>query len=316
MRRFLIELMVLVLVAVSGQALAARQKVDQTKDAAADGFVHILVVRGRLKVEGWDQDKIQVSGLLDEQTKEFVFNVDKDSSTVDVQLPRSIGGWCCSEGSDLVVQVPKGSRVDVSVVSTDTGIRNVQGGLEVGTVSGDLNVENVKDRVDLTSVSGDVELREATGRIGIKAVSGDVHVYDSNGNIKLHTVSGDVVAHNVSNEFEFESISGDVEADNVTWKQVSGNTVSGDVEIGGTMSPDGSVDFDSVSGSVRLSFKGDVDARFDLEASSGSIRNGLTDDRPQVSKYSSNETLRFIKGSGKGEVTVSTRSGDIVLSKR
>jgi hypothetical protein len=316
MRRLLIRSFAVLALMASAEAMAARQKVDETRNAASDGFVRIIVVRGHLRVEGWDQDKIHVSGLLDEKTKQFIFDVDKDSATVEVRLPSGMSSWCCADGSDLVVQIPKGSRLDVSVVSTDTDAKNIVGGLVVNTVSGDLTVNTSRDRVNVTSVSGDVELRKAEGRITVKSVSGDINMYDSKGNLKLHSVSGDIVARNVGNELDMQSISGDIESDNTSYEQVSGSTVSGDVDIAGRMQPGGSLDFDSVSGTIRVSFKGDVDARFDLEAGSGSIRNHLSDDKPDVSRYARQETLRFIQGSGKGEVTLSTRSGDIALSRQ
>lgn len=307
--------MALVLLLIDNAALADRQKVDETKTAAADGFVHILVVRGHLKVEGWDKAQVHVSGLLDERTKAFIFDVDKHQTTIEVRLPRGAShGWWHSAGSDLVVQVPRNSRVDVSVVSTDTEVGDIQGGLRVHTVSGDLTVDHVAQTADLTSVSGDVVLHHAAGRLSANTVSGDITLSDGRGSMKLHSVSGDITCHRVSGDFDVQTISGDISADEANYKQVSGNSVSGDVTFDGRMQPGGSSDFDSVSGTIRLRFKGGVDARFDLDAGSGSIRNNISNDKPVSSKYTHEETLRFIKGSGKGEVTASTRSGDIVIS--
>ena len=89
--------------------------------------------------------------------------------------------------------------------------------------------------------------------------------------------------------------------------------MSGDISIKGRMQPGGSLDFNSVSGSIRVAFKGDVDARFDLDTGSGSIRNRISDDKPAKSRFGGDQTLQFIKGNGKSEVTLSSRSGDIVL---
>ena len=306
--------LLLLLLAGSSAFADARKHVDETRNAAADGFVKIQVVRGKLQVEGWDKNEIRVSGELDSQTKDFVFDVDKDDARIEVRLPQGMHSWCCDEGSDLVVQVPRNSHLDIAVVSTDTRVRDIEGGLEMGGVSGDLRVDSVRDKIDVTSVSGSVDVRDSTGRIDLKSVSGDVEVYDSKGEFRLNSVSGDIVARNVSNEFDLQTVSGDIEADTTGFSQVTGNSVSGDVDIKGKMSPGGNVDFESVSGSVRVEFDGDVDARFDLAAGSGSIRNRLTSDKPAVSKYSRDESLRFIKGEGKGEVNINTRSGDIVIS--
>lgn len=316
MKRLIVSAIALSMCVLSFAAWADRQKVDETKPAASDGFVKIIVVRGRVKVDSWDKDKIQVTGLLDEKTQQFIFDVDKSRTTIEVRLPRQVtDGWWHGQGSDLTVHIPKKSHLDVSVVSADCQVSGIDGSTEASTVSGDLSVDNVKQRVNLVTVSGDVKLRHATGRVSVKSVSGDVAVYNSRGGFKLHSVSGDVIGHDISDDFDLQSISGDVEMSDVEFKQVSGSSVSGDVDINGTMQPSGGVDLDSVSGSVKLSFKGNVDARFDLDAGNGSIHNGISDDKPEQSRYTHNETLQFVQGKGKGDVSISTRSGDIILER-
>jgi len=311
----LVSTSLIALLLLSADALAARDRVDEKRDASEAGFVRITIVRGQLEVEGWDRKEIQVTGLLDEQTKEFVFDVNKQDAIIEVKLPRKLDNRCCSDGSDLVVKVPRHSTVDISVVSTDIEVSDILGGLEVGSVSGDVRLSNIRERVDATAVSGDIDLHDGSGRISLKSVSGDITAYDSKGDMRLHSVSGDILTRNVSDEFDLQSVSGDIEAYTTSYRRMRGNTVSGDVDVAGEMQPGGSVEFESVSGSVRVKLQGEVNARFDVETGSGSIRNRVSDDRPVASKYARDETLRFIKGKGEGEVIISTRSGDIVLSK-
>lgn len=314
MKRLIVSSAVVLMCAMSLAALAARQKVDKTKVAARDGFVKIIVVRGRLKVEGWDQNKVRVTGRLDADTKQFIFDVDKNSTTIAVRLPEGISGsWWHNDGSNLVVRVPKHSQLNISGVSTDTTVDGIDGGVVAGSVSGDLQVDSVKHRVRLESVSGDVHLRHATGRTTVKTVSGDVSVYDSKGSLKLHSVSGDVIGHKVSDEMDLQSISGDIDMEDVHYKHISASSVSGDVDISGQMEPAAGLHVDNVSGSIHLVFHGKLDARFDLNAGSGDIRNSLSSDKPTRSRYSRDETLQFIAGDGKGDVTATTRSGGITL---
>lgn len=309
------QVLIIVLLAACTSAFADRERVDETKDAGADGFVRITVVRGELTVEGWDRNAIRVRGLLDEQTREFVFDVEGNDAVIEVKLPHNLDSWWGRDGSDLEINVPKGSDVDISVVSTDTTVRDVLGGLEIGGVSGDVRVTNARERVELTTVSGDVELRDAKGRIELKSVSGDIEADELEGDITLHTVSGDVIARDIGDELDIESVSGDIEIYSATYRMLSGHSVSGDVDVLGHMQDEGRFDFDTVSGSVRVRFDGNVNARFDLETGSGSIKNRVTNDRPKTSKYVRDETLRFETGNGKGEVTIGTRSGDIVISR-
>lgn len=306
----------LLLASLSGaSALAAGESVNETKKASENGFVRITVVRGELEVEGWDRPEIKVTGRLDEQTEEFIFDVRENDAIIEVKLPRNIHSWCCEEGSDLEVMVPVNSRVDVSFVSTETTVSNVTGGIDIDGVSGDVDITDVSDRVDVTVVSGDLTLRNATGRVELKTVSGDLDATDVKGDVRLHSVSGDVIGSKVSSELDLETVSGDIEIRGASYESLRGHSVSGDVDIEGTMEEGGTLDFGSVSGTVRVEFDGKLDARFDLESGSGRIRNRVTDDKPETSKYIRNETLRFVTGSGKGEVVIGTRSGDIVISR-
>ena len=97
----LVKLGVLALALIAVNANADRQRVDETRDAKADGFVKITVVRGDIRIEGWDRDAIQVRGELDEQMEEFIFEVKGDDAFIEVKLPRSIHSWCCENGSKL-----------------------------------------------------------------------------------------------------------------------------------------------------------------------------------------------------------------------
>lgn len=305
----------LVLLLAGACAAADQERVDQTIDANAEGFVHINVVRGDLVIKGWDKAKIRVTGQLDEQTEAFIFDVNGDDARIEVRIPSHRSGWWGNQGSDLTVYLPRDSDVAVSVVSTDVDADDIRGGIEVGGVSGDLHVERASKRIDLRTVSGDIDLREATGRISVKTVSGDVESRDTTGRSIYGSVSGTLSIDKGGEDLELESVSGDLVVADTAFVSIRGHTVSGDVDIGGVMQPEGIVEFDSVSGDIRLGVGGEVGARFDLETGSGSIHNRLTSDSPRTSKYARNETLRFMTGDGKAEVVLSTRSGDIILGR-
>ncbi|MBS02728.1 MAG: hypothetical protein CMQ24_08495 [Gammaproteobacteria bacterium] len=161
---------------VAFPALAERTRVDESRSVEPGGFVHIKVVRGDLDVIGWERDEVHVEGLLDPRMRRFVFEVNGNDTLVDVQLPRrSGGGW--GDATDLTVHLPRESSVEISVVSTDTRVENVEGGLELGSVSGEVSIRNVRDRLDLSSVSGEVEMRDVSGRTRATSVSGDIECY-------------------------------------------------------------------------------------------------------------------------------------------
>lgn len=304
------------LLSFSGSVLwASESSVDETKKAAADGYVRVKVVRGEVEVEGWDRDEVSVVGSLDESMEEFIFEVKGKETVIAVRLPDRLNSWCCERETDLTIKVPKNSNLMVSLVSAEAEVRNIHGGLELGGVSGELRVENVSDRIRVTNISGEVTLREASGRVRVKTVSGDIVASDLKGPAHFNSVSGSIVVSNIDDELDMESVSGDVEVNRSKVKAVRAHTVSGDVELDAEMRDGATIECDTMSGSVRLVLAGKLDARFDVETGSGRIRNQITDHKPKESKYVRDETLRFTLGNGNGEVIASSGSGDISLSK-
>ncbi|MDH5737353.1 MAG: DUF4097 domain-containing protein [Gammaproteobacteria bacterium] len=291
-----------------------RAPVNEIRDAATDGFVHIRVLRGRVEVSGWDKPQIQVSGVLDEELREFVFDVENKEARIEVKIPQKSEGWQ-DQGSDLTIHVPENSSVQITSISTGLVVENIQGGVEIGNVSGDIRASRVANRLEVDSVSGDITIRDARARLRVNTVSGDIDIDGAQGG-RFNTVSGSMRLDNPGSELRLGSISGDIEIRSTTTTDISGQSVSGDIEISTALVTDGAIELDNASGSIRLALAGKVNAQFDIETGAGgSIRNRLTDDEPRVSKYVRNESLRFTAGSGEGEVTLSTASGDITLTQ-
>lgn len=293
-----------------------RESVDETRKVSPDGFVSIHITRGDLKVRGWDRHEIQVTGLLDEQTQEFVFDVSGDQTEIRVRLPRHLSGWSMNDGSDLTVSVPAGSHVDAHGVSTDIDIHNLRSGVEVNDVSGSLTVANVDRGADLTTVSGDISLRSATGRIRARSVSGEIESRNATGPGSYHSVSGSIDVNDAGSELDIETVSGEIYVKASEVMELSGSTVSGEIDITTSLAPEGTVELRTISGSIDLEVPSNTNASFDVETGSGGhIRNRLTDDKPSVSKYSRDSSLRFTMGDGEGEIYLSTSSGRIVLGR-
>ncbi len=305
---------VIVLLIASTGIRADQERVDRRVDVLPDGFVHINVVRGEVDIKAWDRAQVEVTGVLDEETREFIFETEGNETRIEVKLPTLKGGWFHRNGSDLDIRVPAGSQLSVTGVSTDVTAKGMGAAVEIGVISGDVSLTGGRDRIVLHTVSGDLDVREAKGRMRIKSVSGDIESYGSTGKGEYSTVSGSILVEEGDQELKLESVSGDIEVLDTDFSSISGDTVSGDVEIRGVMAHDGLLEVGNVSGSIRVKLQGNVDARFEIEAGSGSIRNRLSDDKPRTGKYVRDKTLRFVVGEGSGEVFLSTRSGDIILS--
>jgi len=309
-------LAILLLVAAPA-LLAAGESIDETKDASADGFVTVNVTRGEVEFRGWDKNAVRVVGTLDEETEEFRFERDGEEVRIHVKVNNQGSGWWGNnDGSDLTIYLPEESSMTFAGVSTDVEVRDINGPVEVGVVSGDLVFGAGIPRLTAQTVSGDIELRETDGRVRVTTVSGDVDSYRVKGDAEYSSVSGNILVEDGGPEMRIESVSGDIEVNNGTVSSLGGHSVSGDIDINIDPAEASNIEFDAVSGSIRVRLGGEVNARFDIETGSGSIRNRLSDHKPRISKYMSEETLKFSLGEGEGQVMITTRSGDISLSRR
>jgi DUF4097 and DUF4098 domain-containing protein YvlB len=307
--------LLLSLASFSGFA-ADREKVDQTRPVVADGFVSVQVTRGDLHIEGWERSEVQVKGWMDEEAIEFVFEVNGNQTEIAVKIPRHTSGWSARGETDLSIFVPMGSNIDVRGVSTDIGIKKLTAGIKVNSVSGDVQVSQVQEGANLTTISGDIRLNDITGRVHGRSVSGDLVSVDVTGPASYESVSGDIEVKGSGTELIMETVSGELLVSTGEISELSGHTVSGDIEAAATLANGGNIDLRSTSGRIGLNLPVGTSARFDLQSGSGGqIRNRLTDDEPRVSKYSRDSLLRFVMGDGAGEVTMETTSGRIVLAR-
>lgn len=274
----------------------AAEEVDRTIDAAADGQVHVSNISGSVTVNGWSHSKVEVTGNLGRNVEELIVERDGDRVTIKVKVPRKSGRGI---ESDLHIQVPERSSIDVGTVSADIDVIGVSGEQKLNTVSGDVTTEAFASDVSAGSVSGDVDI---TG----KGKDAQTH-----GN----TVSGDVTLIRVAGDASAESVSGDVVADDGSFDRASFNTVNGDVLFRSELRRGGKLTAETVNGSVDLKFEGDVGGRFDIETFNGDIDNCFGPEAQRTSKYTPGRELNFQEGKGDARITISTMNGDISICK-
>ena len=290
------KLTVMILGLLLGMPLLA-EEVDKTLDAAPDGQVDISNISGSITVTGWNRDAVEVTGTLDRNVKELVFERDGDRVTIQVKVPRKGGRGI---DADLDIRVPEKSSIDVSGVSADIKVKNVRGVQRLQTVSGEVETESFGNDVSAESVSGDVE------------IAGDASDTETN----ISSVSGDVALARGSGIVRASSVSGDVVIDEGTFTRAELDTVNGDVVFRSGLRKGGRFAAETVNGELDIEFAGDVSARIDIETFNGSIRNCFGPDPERTSKYTPGLELSFTEGDGDGRVEMSTMNGDISLCKK
>jgi DUF4097 and DUF4098 domain-containing protein YvlB len=279
-------------------AFAGGGPVNRTVPAAANGEVEISNVSGTIDVRGWDRNEVQVTGHLGDSVERLDVESSGGHTLVKVVLPRGHG----HDGEAILeVKVPRGSSVDVGVVSADISSKGVLGSQRLKTVSGEVAADVASEDCEVRSVSGDITVR-GNGKpisLRISSVSGSVDLLNGAGKVDVVTVSGDA-------RVQMSEAS-----------EVRGRTTSGDLELNAKLTRDGRVDVEGVSGEITLHLSAPAALSTEIESFSGDISGCLADKVERVSKYGPGVrlNLRAVE-SGGPRVRAKTLSGDIDICDR
>ncbi|MBT8135654.1 MAG: DUF4097 domain-containing protein [Gammaproteobacteria bacterium] len=275
-------------------SVAGAGAINEEAAMPANGRLKVSNVSGSVEIYGWSRNRIEVTGDLGNES-ELVFSVDGSSATVEVESEGK--GWGDRSRTDLVIRVPKSTRVNASTVSANLLVEEIEGELRLQTVSGDLDAQSFGQEVEARAVSGEVTVT-GNGKVSMFA---------------FKTVSGDIEATGLAGEIIAASVSGDIELESGQTSRLKLNTVSGDMDFSGAMARNAKVDAESVSGDVDLRLDSLYDTDYYLESFSGNISPVLGQKAQKKSKYAPGSRLELIEGNGDNRVRIETMSGDISI---
>ena len=176
-------------------------RVDTTFAFGRDGAVGITLPNGDVIVRGWDRAQVRVNATSEDG------DVRLDASSSRLTLGLGSGG---SREGRFELTVPYGTRLSVHTQTADVDVRGTRGDLEIGSQSGDFHVEDV-GRLDLSTLSGDARVSNVNGDAGVHMISGDFQLDGLKGDADVETVSGSIALHGATSKFvRAHSVSGDV----------------------------------------------------------------------------------------------------------
>ncbi len=270
------------------------QKLDETRDMAADGLVLVENLAGSVEITVWDKAKIEIKGELGDDVEEVEISASDSGIQIRVQnvhKRRNI------DDTDLYLRVPQTASIEVETVSADIEINGSAGeSIVLSTVSGDTEVQASPRRLEIQSVSGDIEFEGSASRSSVESVSGDITLAGVDGEIGISTVSGDVSL--ITEEVDrgrFESVSGDMKLDLAI--NDSGRLVS-----------------ESMSGDLVLRLPAAQQAGFEVQSYSGDIRSDFGES-VKVSR-GPGSVLKYQQGNNGALIRVESFSGDIHIRRQ
>lgn len=318
-------------------------------DGAAVNNVRIDMPSGDIKIERstGTEIELQFRNIVYADSKKKAERIDDeciydaavegDKLVINVDLPRHgnrdfldklfSGDWDDGVHMFLRLAIPDGKTVDVKASSADLEVSNLAVNLDIRGSSSDIEADGVEGNLSCDLSSGDVYVFAHSGDIRVRGKSSDLQVNGLQGNIdiktssgdgKLDDVSGSVVVSASSGDYRIMDVggdldvytsSGDVYVDGVAGS-VRAETSSGDIQLNTLTADEGDFDVNSVSGDVFVELSPGFKGRLSLRSSSGSINSRVTGNIESVS----DTKLIASTGDGRGQLNVSTSSGDIRIT--
>ena len=273
-------------------------KVDSTKPAQPDGDIEIKIVTGSLKITGWDRNEIRVQGTLGDDVEKFIFEIDGDDAEIRVVLPKRRRGRV-DRKARLEINVPRGSSIQVSVVSAPIELRGLSG-----------------DDIEVEAVSGKITIDDCRGDVDVETVSGSILIDGHHASVRVEAVSGTITIRGVSDEVDVETVSGSIDIEGAALRECKIEVLSGRVKYQGGLAPDGELDIEAFSGSVEIIFTNEVAGRYRIETFSGRIQNSFGPEPRKKNRFGPGYELDFTHGDGDAEIQVNTFSGSVTLRTR
>ena len=316
----LITLLGSALLLMTSSALA-QDKVDKELEVSPTSRLSIDNMRGKLELITSETDSVRVVGTLDEEAEEFIFEKRGNTLYVEVKTPQNKGfsfSSSDSDGSDLKVYAPESMDIDVKGVSMDVLAAGFTNDFDVRLVSGNISVSDISGLIHLKTVSGNINSKRASGNGSFETVSGDItDTENTSAEGSYQAVSGDIIVESDSlSDITMQSVSGDINATLGILSHAKMTTVSGDAQLTSGLAESARVEAKSVSGDLDFEWWGDLHANFSIKSNAGGkITNRLTDDKVEKAEWGPSSTLEFKLGDATADVSATTVSGEITLSK-
>jgi hypothetical protein len=250
------------------QGQSASDTVDRTFSTGDTCRLSLDNPRGSVRVTAWDRPEVHLVATkrLDASRGRFLATrvetrQDGDAITIQTIL----------DPSDSYADRVGLSGVAAEVVRAFTDLLGANG--SPTEVDYDVHVPK-QSTIDLKGVSSKLEVAGTSGPLRVRVVSGSIDTQSVTGSLDLGTVSGEIDVRGVDGQIRSESVSGSLRVDG-RLASLRAKTVSGEIEVTGSLAPDGSIELASVSGSASLQIPALTKATITLRGLSGDVQCDL-----------------------------------------
>jgi hypothetical protein len=225
--------------------------VQQSVAAAQDASVSLCVESGDVTVRGWERGEVRATAAGASRVELRRTDASAGQSpasrvevlTVGAGESVAVAGGCNHTGGTIILDVPRGSFVQVKSYSGKIEIEGVAGA-RVETLGGDMSLRGITKSVDATSANGVISVRASKGRVRLVTISGVIEAED-------------VGAAEAGDDFSAKTTTGDISLARISNAQVEASTANGSIELSGALARGGLYALHSQTGSLTLTLPAD-----------------------------------------------------------
>ncbi len=203
---------------------------SQTRSMTSGSKLKIKNTNGRILVEGWDKNEIQIDAVVKDspmQRIEIEATQDSQGMSIEVRYPKQYRGSTFSgfiqwnwdrlkKGvlqCDLTLHVPRKLQGSFTNVNGPITLTNLEGSIQLVSGNGDLEVRNIKGTIKGTTINGSIAVSEAEANVEIETTNGLIRLDRVSGSIRANTVNGSIEAAQLSGKdsgMSFNTVNGRV----------------------------------------------------------------------------------------------------------
>lgn len=287
------------LLGAAGAVAAESGSISRTVPIGAQDRVSISNMAGRVAISTWDRPEVSVEGTFGRKVERV--DIQSQKGLVDIRVVIDEEDWNARSAwrdayANLQIRLPAGVQLEASTVSAEIDVSGVQGRTRLKSVSGGIRSDLAGPDLEASSVSGGLYLAG-----GGKALR-----------LRANTVSGSIELTRVAGDIEARATSGSLNISAESATDIRAHSVSGGIELRGSLARDGNVEAQSLSGSVRVNAQAPAGFRYEAASFSGSVRSCFGQDERR-NERGRGERIDGVRGDGQATVRAKTHSGSIVI---
>ena len=117
--------LVLLATLVVAAPLWADETINERRPLSSTGAVEIEMISGTVKVIGWDQSEVEITGRLNDVSEQLEIDVDHDAVSIEIMPSR--GRHHNLPAEMIEVRMPRGARLELETISASIDVTELTG---------------------------------------------------------------------------------------------------------------------------------------------------------------------------------------------